>query len=368
MAHPTTEQQILGTLIRQPKLLLQTDKFQLLPEDFDNQFYKYLFWAIDHLSDGATGELQLYELEHFLLKNPTSKKIFEDKNGRQLLIDCQDVPVSNFEIIYDTLKKENLMRDMKKRGDNIDRYYVEIPITKEQQEISRRFSEHDIQTLINEIDKDFIQLKTPYLKGDSSESRSIYDGMEDLLEELEQYPEIGLPLQGKYFNHIVSGAITSRLYIRSASSGTGKTRGLVGDACQLALPVTYNWDTRQWEITGYNEKVLVMITEQSFDEVQKMALAYMTGINESVIKKNLTNAEQKKVISQALKLFQHFKENFKIVRIPNPSISLVKQIMKEQIALHNIKYIFYDYIFISPSLLGEFRGMNLRNDKNLSYI
>ena len=30
---------------------------------------------------------------------------------------------------------------------------------------------------------------------------------------------------------------------------------------------------------------------------------------------------------------------------------------------HQINHVFYDYIFIGPALLGEFRGFNLRNDK-----
>ena len=33
--------------------------------------------------------------------------------------------------------------------------------------------------------------------------------------------------------------------------------------------------------------------------------------------------------------------------------------------LHDIEYVFYDYIFISPSLLSEFKGIQLRNDEVL---
>ena len=33
--------------------------------------------------------------------------------------------------------------------------------------------------------------------------------------------------------------------------------------------------------------------------------------------------------------------------------------------MNDIGYVFYDYIFIGPSLLSEFKGFNLRNDEVL---
>ena len=43
-------------------------------------------------------------------------------------------------------------------------------------------------------------------------------------------------------------------------------------------------------------------------------------------------------------------------------------LVRENCLTHQISHVFYDYIFIGPALLGEFRGFNLRNDKLLSYI
>ena len=51
--------------------------------------------------------------------------------------------------------------------------------------------------------------------------------------------------------------------------------------------------------------------------------------------------------------------------MPNPRIDLVKNLVREQVLLHDIEYVFYDYIFISPSLLSEFKGVALRNDEIL---
>lgn len=51
--------------------------------------------------------------------------------------------------------------------------------------------------------------------------------------------------------------------------------------------------------------------------------------------------------------------------MPAPRIDLVKNLVREQVALHGIEYVFFDYIFICPSLLGEFKGISLRNDEIL---
>ena len=59
----------------------------------------------------------------------------------------------------------------------------------------------------------------------------------------------------------------------------------MADACHLAFPVRYNWETMRWEQVGFCEKVMIIITEQNFDEVRKMAVAYLTGINETLLRK-----------------------------------------------------------------------------------
>ena len=51
--------------------------------------------------------------------------------------------------------------------------------------------------------------------------------------------------------------------------------------------------------------------------------------------------------------------------MPNPTIELVKTLVRENVLMHDIEYVFYDYVHISPSLLAEFKGYGLRNDEVL---
>ena len=99
-----------------------------------------------------------------------------------------------------------------------------------------------------------------------------------------------------------------------------------------------------------------------------MILAYLTGFNETKFRYGGFTEQEQLIIKQALWVMEQYQNNFYIVRMPNPTIELVKTIVRENVMMHDIEYVFYDYIFISPSLLNEFKGFNLRNDKVLSYI
>lgn len=365
MAEVRTEQMMIGAIMREPTLLLQSDKYQLHSTDFRTPVYRVIFWALENLSRNATGPIKVYEIENFLSQNSNAIGTYNERHGKQAVIDCEAIEIGAFDGLYKQFMKENLVVDLKQFGYDTEKICPEVCITPQQIELNKWYSDVPIEEILGKVNKEFIQLQSKYTLNDTSETQTLFSGIEEMLADLELTPEIGLPLQGKFFNHIVSGAIPGRFYLRSGSSGLGKTRTMMADACHLAYPMRYEWSTHRWERIGYNEKVMIIITEQSFDEVRKMALAYLTGINESVIKKGLCNDEQKKVLAQAIEVMRHFESNFYVVRVPSPSISLIKQLVREQVTLRDIGFVFYDYIFVSPSLLAEFRGVNLRNDEIL---
>ena len=61
---------------------------------------------------------------------------------------------------------------------------------------------------------------------------------------------------------------------------------------------------------------------------------------------------------------RRYKDNFLIVRMPNPTIGLVKTIVRENCLLNEVEYVFYDYIFSSPSLINQFSHAGIREDRH----
>lgn len=146
---------------------------------------------------------------------------------------------------------------------------------------------------------------------------------------------------------------------------THNTRNAVADACYLAYPFRYNATTCEWEQEGNNEKVLFIVTEQRFKEVKTMILAYLTDINAVRFKYADFSDRERGVITQAIHLMKKYEDNLILVKMPNPTIELVKTLVRENCLTYDIGYVFYDYIFIGPSLLNEFKGFALRNDEVL---
>lgn len=368
LANPATEQQLLGSLIKNPKYILQTDRYSFRASDFQNQFYRWLYWTIENLAPTATDSLAIHEIEQWMMESPRAKKVYETYDGTQLLADVVDAAASSFDAVYQKFERENLINRLHQDNLGADSYYIETPRTDKDYEIMEKFADSTAQDILDDLEMKLLRVKSDYMLRDTAEITSIMDGLVDMIEELSETPEIGLPLQGDLFNQAIAGAIKGRLYIRSAASGVGKTRNSVGDACQIAFPLTYDWSKSKWVRTGYGRKTMIIITEQSRDEIQKMVLAYISGINEASIKKAKLTPKEKLVLRQTVMVLKEYEDNLTIVRMPSPTISLLKQVVREQVKLKDIEYVFYDYIFISPSLLSEFQGINLRNDEILLMV
>jgi replicative DNA helicase len=196
----------------------------------------------------------------------------------------------------------------------------------------------------------------------------VFHDITQIIQNASNQVDVGPAIQGEIFNEVIAGARKGIFVLRSGGSGVSKTRQAVGDACYLAFPFRYEEDQDKWVRTGNNKKVLFIATEQSAPEIQKMVLAYLTGFNETKFRYGGFTDKEQKIIQQAITVLEMYQDNLLIVRMPNPTIELVKTIVRENVLMHDVEYVFYDYIFISPSLLNEFKGFNLRNDKLLSYI
>ena len=359
-------QQILGSLIKCPRLLNEVDKYNLTLTDFPSRFEKYIFSAIHGLYFSGAENIQIIDIENYLKTNPTAKATFEANQGIEYLQDIEEFSnVENFQYYYDKLKKINLLNDLKKDGFDISDYYSEDLTSDKAIEVNERFEDISSKDIIAGYKTKLLKLENEYSTPEEVQTWRAADEIEELIENFGSIEEIGLPIQGEIFTQVINGAEKGALTIRSAPSGSFKTRMAVADACYLAYPIRFNDNNYRWENTGNNEKVLFIITEQKKEQLLKMILAYISGINESKFKFGDFSNEEKNRINNAVKIMKEYQDNFLIIRMPNPTISLVKSLIREKCILNEIEYVFFDYIFINPSLINEFQGVRLRNDEIL---
>lgn len=358
--------QILGILMKKPTLLSQTDKYSLTINDFHSKFEKYIFDAINNLYYNGAKKINIIDIINSLEVNDLAKKIFEQNKGQEYLEDAIEFSEEeNFDYYYTHLKKINAINDLKKIGINTNDFYCEDLTDPHAIEINKNFEKLTINEIFESIKKKILKIEQNFLNDELSETKNIFQGLDDLLEESEDGSDIGLPIQGKITTMIMSGARKSTFALRSGGSGLGKSRNMVGDACFLAFPYRFNQSIGQWEQKGSCEKVLYITTEQNIKEIQRMVLAYITGINESKFRYGHFSNYEKKIINQAKRILKKYQDNLLITQMPGPTNELLKNVIREQCILNSINFVFFDYIFISPALLKEFRGFNLRNDELL---
>lgn len=358
--------QIFGALMKHPQYLSESDKYNLTPDDFYYRFDKYIFVAIDSLYRSGAERIQPIDVENYLSTNESAKLIFKQQKGIEYLQDAEYLTEeNNFQYYYLKLKKFNLLNTLEAKGFDIKEFYIEDLTNPKAQEINAKFEEYSIDDILNLMRTKFLGIEREYTQNDTTETINVVEGITDILEEADSQLDVGPPLQGEIFNEVCAGARKGIFVLRSAGSGTGKTRQAVGDACYLSFPFRYDPAQNKWIQSGNEKKSLFIATEQTAKEIQRMILAYLTGFNETKFRYGGFSEEEARIIKQALYLLEQYKDNLYIVRMPNPTIELVKTIVRENVLLHDIDCVFYDYIFISPSLLNEFKGYNLRNDEVL---
>lgn len=355
--------QVIGSLMKNPSLLSEKDKYNLQPSDFESRFERYIFIAILNSYTNGAQSLSEIDIDNYLMEHKDQYLLFQQNNGISYLQDALDMSTpENFEYYYNRIKKFNCLKDLKKSGFDISEFYEENELNPRQFEINQRFETLKPKDIFDSLKRKIYKVEGEYTEGDASITTDISVGIDELLEKLKNSPDAGARFQGKYFNTVTRGARKGKYYIVSFPSGGGKTRLLLGEACYLAFPMRYSWETMEWKITGNAEKTLFIATEQAKEEIQTMVVAYLTGINEDVILYGHFTKEQQTIIDQAKEVIKKYKNNLMIVQIPMPSVEIVKSVIRQNCIVNDTKNVFFDYIFSNPALLNEFRDLRIRED------
>lgn len=355
--------QVLGSLMSRPELLNDIDKYQLEPTDFVQQMDKFVFSAIYNLYIGGAESIHTTDIDIYLSKNEIAKNLMEKENGHQFLMDCEAYGnPANFSYYYKDLKKANLIRSLQKSGYDTSEFYSENPMDEGHFTINEQFKKLSTEDIINKLKGQIAELEDKYVINAVIKEGTAYDGVRELIGVLQKTPEVGIRLQGVIFNTITRGGRKGKLYLRSAGSGVGKTRSMVGDACNIAYPIRYEPKYHKWISTGKPEKVLYIMTEQDPEEIQTMILSYLTGYNEEMFLYGSFRAEHMDRIMKALDIMEQYKDNFLTAKIPDPCASVVKNMFRRYNLQHGVENFFYDYIFSSPAMLNEYRDLGLRED------
>lgn len=151
---------------------------------------------------------------------------------------------------------------------------------------------------------------------------------------------------------------------------THNTRAMVADAASISMSEVYDPQKREWIKNPAPQNTLFMATEQEFDEVQSLLLAFVSGVDERMILDWTLTPEQEERVNKAGHIILNSPLYLK--RMPDFSLKDIETTIKFHVLQFGVKYVFFDYLHSSMKILSEVSSKagvkNLREDNVLFMI
>lgn len=361
--------QVIGCVYNNPNILNMTDKYSITDEDFSNDFHRIVFGAIYKLHDLGAEKITLESINDFLSSRPKSEAIFKKEKGEEWLLKAaENSSLDTFEYYYNRMKKFSLLRAYDRCGVDIsDIYDIDnILDVKKKQQQEEYLDNSTLSQIAQKVEGKIEKIRMEYVDETFGEAVQAGDSLDDLLNQLSKYPDVGIPLYGSLINTVTRGARLKKLYLRSAPTGHGKSRSMIADVCYIGCNMIYDM-TFGWIKNGNSEPVMYITTEQEISEIQTMMLAFLSGVNEEHIMNYKFEGDELERVIRAKEILKE--SPIYIIELPDFSLQDVENVIKTNIREHSINYVFFDYVMTSLKILEEISkrsgGVKVREDNIL---
>ena len=349
----------------------------MTPSDFDLKVARVCFIIIKKLYEQGATKITPIEVDQEVEKYENSAIIYKREGGLDFLKFCYEfAEPSNFEIYYNRLRKYSLLRRLKKDKYDISEFYLDdkdIDDPLKAVAIQEHFEETTLEGILNAVEGKYNVIRNEFLNGTRTKSDPA-DGIFKLIDDLQKTPNIGPSLEGKIFSSACRGARAGCFFLKSASTNAGKSRTSVFDACRLAYPKRWSHEKQMFieevdSVTGEirkPRKVLFIVTEMDKEELQTIMLAYLSGVNEDhILTGKYEEFGELSRVKYAAKIIEDYSGYMLIEEISDPNLTNVEATIKKYATVDEVKYVFFDYIHTTASMMNQFAKNNLREDSIL---
>ena len=234
--------QVIGSVYQNPTLL-DNDNYTFNTDDFTEEFHKILFGSIYNLYKLGAKSITVNAIEDYLKDRPKSLGVYKTHKGAEYLEKIsENVQLSTFDYYYKRMKKMTLLRMYNKAGMDLSWLYDinNILDIKKKQAQEEWLDSTSLDRIAEIIDKKITEIRIKYVDDSNADMIQAGDSINELIESLQKHPEIGYPMFGPFVNTVTRGARLKKFYLRSAATGTGKTRSMIADACSIACDKIYD--------------------------------------------------------------------------------------------------------------------------------
>ena len=361
--------QVIGCVLANPKILEEEEKYSFREADFCNDLHRVIIGAARNIIGTGGAKLNRTVIENYLQNFPESYGIYKANNGAEWMHNAWiNADIENFDYYYQKLKKMTLLRTYDEIGMDVSWIYDpdNIDDKKKKKRQEEYLEEKSLKDIAEVIEDRITQVRSMIVDGDEDESCQISDGLDDLLERIKKKPIEGNRLFDPTFSAITLGARLGCFYIRSGSTGTGKTRSAMADACYLACDSYYN-ENNELEDLGEACPTIFISVELDEEELQTMALSFLAHVPEGHIIKNELSFEEQERLRKAVEILKRSK--LFIEYYPDYSLKDIENCIKRNLRTHNCNIVVFDYIATSMKIIEEVAqasaGMKIREDQVL---
>ena len=363
--------QIIGCLMYKPLLFLEYPDIQ--PQDFDFKPAKVCLFAIKKLYEAGGTVLTPLDVDQEIEKSGSAAtQVYKTEGGFDFLKNAYEyAQPGNFDVHYKRLKKYSLLRRLKKAHYDISHYFIDDKDVKDpylEAETIERLEKATLEDILNDVEKDYSEIRNDFLNGGKTKGDPA-EGIINLIEDLRKSPSIGPSLEGRMFSSVCRGAREGCFFLKSASTSAGKSRTSIFDACHIAYPKRWSHEKNKFieEIQANGEprqprKVLFIVTEMDKEELQTIMLAYLSGVDEDHILTGNYDLGELTRVKQAAKIIEEYSGYFIIEEISDPNLQNVEATIRKYATVDEVKYVFFDYIHSTASMISQFSKNNIRED------
>lgn len=334
--------------------------------DYPEDFHKVVYGAIYNLAKKGFKSVTSYEVEAEISIFNGAKQIWE-KNGGQEYVE-RAIQESENKVLFaqsyrEEVRKYSIIRVATMTGIDTTFIYNEADETSLQ-----NFSMMKSTDVLKAIVTKFNSFKDSF-KEDYGAKETVNAGemAQELLEKFKKQEDVyGFPYQGGYMNSAFKGQKTKKLVLTSGSSGSGKSRRMLGDCCNLGCGRMFNWNTKQWIDLGDQENVIFYSTELTQEELDTIALCHVSGVPQDRLETWDITGEEEAILYESADIIAN--SGLKLKELPQFSCEILRSEIEQAITNYGIKYVFFDYISECSALLAEGKkatGINLRVDQLL---
>jgi len=366
--------EVLGCLIQTPKLLRE---YKISKSDFPEDFHKLIFAAINNLYKNGIENIDAVAIDEYLSHYETQYKIFEKNQGIEFIVDIEELAsVANIKYYYEQLKKFSLLRRYMEHGIDVSDFFNpnEIdPVTIESQQ--EKLDNSTIQDIINHFKRKHLEVIAPFSIGEGRDTKKAGVGGLEQKERWKKDTAWGIGYSSAYLTTVFHGLRKRRFTVKSAGTGTGKTRTTIADIGYSCSPAYYDKSKKAWikNPNGVDNGALYIGTEMELlEEIDPILWAYIADVPQEHIEFNMYEDDEEERVNEAIRILEE-EANIWFEYLPNYDSEMLADVIEEHKIQHNISYVWFDYIHTTVELTAEFGSeskvkMVVREDQILANL